>query len=87
MENLYILEIMNILSKKYCSTERTTLNRMRTKPNAFRILISCLLSLRARDENTEKVSKKLFSVADTPKKIMILPIKRLEKDILKQISY
>jgi endonuclease-3 len=72
-------KVMQILSKKYCSTEKTTLNRMRKKPDAFRILISCLLSLRARDENTEKVSKKLFEVADTPEKIISLPIKKLEK--------
>jgi len=38
-----------------------------------------LLSLRTQDKNTEKASKKLFIVADTPKKIIKLPIKKLEK--------
>ena len=82
-----IESIMKILSKKYISTEKTTLNRMRKKPNPFKILISCLLSLRARDENTEKVSAQLFKVADTPKKIVSLPIKKLEKLIFSSGHY
>ncbi len=78
---------MKILSKRYISTDKTTLNRMRKKPNAFKILISCLLSLRTRDENTEKVSKELFKVADTPKKISSLPVKKLEKLIYSSGHY
>jgi len=60
---------------------------MRSKPDPFRVLIACLLSLRARDESTEKVSKKLFSIADTPKKILKLPIKTLEKTIFSSGHY
>ncbi len=82
-----IPKIIKILSKKYSSSSKTTLNRMRKKPNAFKILISCLLSLRARDENTEKVSKQLFAVADTPEKISKLPIKKLEKLIFSSGHY
>jgi endonuclease III len=82
-----INEILKILKKKYPSTSKTTLNRMRSNPKAFKILISCLLSLRARDENTEKVSKQLFKIADTPKKILKLPIKKLEKLIFSSGHY
>ena len=78
---------MKILSKKYPSYEQTTLNRMRKKPDAFKILISCLLSLRARDENTEKVSKALFKVAATPKAIIKIPLKKLEKIIFSSGHY
>ncbi|MFH1917792.1 MAG: endonuclease III [Nanoarchaeota archaeon] len=60
---------------------------MREKPDAFKILISCLLSLRARDENTEKVSTKLFAVADTPKEIIKLPTGKLEKLIFSSGHY
>ena len=80
-------KVMNLLNKHFNYTERTTLNRMRKKPNAFKILISCLLSLRARDENTEKVSKKLFAVATTPKQIAKLPTKKLEKLIFSSGHY
>lgn len=70
---------MDILAKHYNYKEKTTLNRMRCdKENAFKILISCLLSLRTQDKNTEKASKKLFAVAKTPQAILKLPMKKLE---------
>lgn len=83
----HILETLKILFKKYSSTEKTTLNRMRSNPEAFKILISCLLSLRARDENTEKVSRELFLVADTPEKILAIPLPELEKIIFSSGHY
>ncbi|MFW5781767.1 MAG: endonuclease III domain-containing protein [Candidatus Muiribacteriaceae bacterium] len=45
----------------------------------FRILVSTLLSLRTKDEVTLEVSLKLFRIADTPEKIISLPVDRLEK--------
>ncbi|MFH1589684.1 MAG: endonuclease III, partial [archaeon] len=56
-----IPKIMNLLTKHFDYKERTTLNRMRAKPNPFKILISCLLSLRTQDKNTEKASSRLFA--------------------------
>ncbi len=82
-----IEKIMKILSEKYVSTDKTTLNRMRKKPNSFKILISCLLSLRARDETTEVISKELFKIANTPKKIISIPDKKLKKIIFKTGHY
>ncbi len=79
--------IIKILSKVYSSNEKTTLNRMRKKPNAFKILISCLLSLRTQDKSTEKASRQLFEVAITPKEITKLPIKKLEKLIFSSGHY
>lgn len=78
---------MKILSKKYPSSNETTLNRMRSKPEPFKILISCLLSLRARDESTKKISKELFKIADTPEKIAKIPLKKLEKIIFSSGHY
>ena len=77
---------MQILSKKYNVT-KTTLNLMRQKPDPYKILISCLISLRTRDENTAKVSEKLFAVADTPKKIIKIPTKKLERLIFSSGHY
>ena len=82
-----ISKVMDILGEHFDYEERTTLNRMRKKPDAFKILISCLLSLRARDENTEKVSKALFAVADSPEKIVSLKIEELEKIIFSSGHY
>jgi len=78
---------LKILGKIYSSNEKTTLNRMRKKPDAFKILISCLLSLRTQDKNTEKASARLYEVANTPKEIVKLPIKKLEKLIFSSGHY
>ncbi len=89
-----VSEVMEILSKYYVDTNRTTLNSMREEKTdnfgnstPFKILISCLLSLRARDENTEKVSKELFAVASTPQEIADVPVKKLEKLIFSSGHY
>ena len=84
-----INKVLSILFHKYDSNEKTTLNRMRRDNNKdpFKILISCLLSLRARDENTEVVSRKLFEVAKTPEEISKMPIKKLEKIIFSSGHY
>jgi len=74
-----INRIMKILEKYYKYHSRTTLNRMRAKPNPYKILISCLLSLRTRDENTEKVVKKLFQQVKKPEDIIKMSNKKLEK--------
>ena len=77
-----IPKTMKILGKKY-PRSTTTLNTMRGKSTPFEILISCLLSLRARDEVTDVVSRDLFKVANTPEKIVKLPMARLKKIIFK----
>src|SRR6056297_1947620 len=78
--------IMKILKKKFPAST-TTLNNMRGKADAFKILISCLLSLRARDETTEIVSENLFKIADTPEKIIKLQTPKLKKIIFKSGHY
>jgi endonuclease-3 len=87
MTSKNISKIMRILSKKYPCSDKVTLNRMRKKPNPFKVLIACLLSLRARDENTEKVSAKLFKIAYTPQKLAKIPEKKLEKIIYSSGHY
>ena len=82
-----IPKIMEILSKVYFSNEKTTLNRMRKKPDPFEILISCLLSLRTQDKNTEKASRMLYEVANTPQEIVALPVEKLEKLIFSSGHY
>ncbi len=80
---------MKILAKYFHYTARTTLNRMKeaTNPNPYKILISCLLSLRTKDSNTKSVSEKLFKVASTPQQIAKMPIKKLEKLIYSSGHY
>lgn len=84
-----IEKVMFILEKHFHYTERTTLNRIKNvvKPNPYKILISCLLSLRTKDSNTEKVSQKLFKIASTPQEIANINTKKLEKLIYSSGHY
>ena len=48
----------------------------------FLVLISCIMSLRTKDETTLPASERLFALAQTPKDLLRLPIKKIEKAIL-----
>jgi endonuclease-3 len=50
-----------------------------TKCDPFRVLISTMLSLRTKDAVTAKASENLFKKADTPKKMLLLSEKTIEK--------
>ena len=47
----------------------------------FLVLISCLLSLRTKDQTTLPASERLFALAETPQKMRELSIKQIEKAI------
>lgn len=82
MSKVDISKTMKILGKKY-PRSTTTLNTMRGNASAYEILISCLLSLRARDEVTDVISRDLFKIANTPEKIVKLPMAKLKKIIFR----
>jgi len=82
VSKIIISKTMQILGKKY-PRSTTTLNSMRGNSSSFEILISCLLSLRTRDEVTDVVSRDLFGIANTPEGIVGLSIAKLKKIIFK----
>ena len=47
----------------------------------FRILISCLLSLRTKDKTTSEASARLFALAHTPAGLLALSPRRIERAI------
>ena len=47
----------------------------------FYVLISCILSLRTKDQTTRNASYKLFKLADNPRDMSKLPTVRIEKTI------
>lgn len=49
------------------------------KKDPFLVLISCLLSLRTKDETTSGACERLFAKAKTPPAILQLPVKTLER--------
>ncbi len=47
----------------------------------FRVLVSCLLSLRTKDETTGPASQRLFALADAPQKMLELKERDIERAI------
>ena len=47
----------------------------------FKVLISCILSLRTRDQTTAEASRRLFGLADTPEKLSRLSVAQIEQAI------
>ncbi len=50
-----------------------------TYESPFRVLISCILSLRTQDATTAKASHRLFAVADSPQAIVKISAQKIEK--------
>ncbi|MBI5398626.1 endonuclease III [Candidatus Woesearchaeota archaeon] len=80
MDNKNIDQVVRILGREY-KKHRTPVVTMiaLTKGDPFKVLISCLLSLRTKDEVTAHAVQRLFSVADSPQEISRLSKKRIEK--------
>ncbi|MBI5360102.1 MAG: endonuclease III [Planctomycetes bacterium] len=73
--NKQILPIIRTLIK-FHKDSYTPVSR---QADPYKVLVSCIISQRTRDEQTDKVSARLFNVASTPAEMAELPVRRLEK--------
>lgn len=79
-----ILKVKNAIKK----FENPTIEKLNKKLNSpYWVLISCLLSLRTKDETTEKVVKNLNKIAKTPQQILKLHFNKLKSIIYKTGFY
>src|SRR3989344_153180 len=77
MKNIsQVIKILKIKNKEFYKPVVTQESLDRTP---FRVLISCLLSLRTKDDVTANASKRLFSVAQNPEHIVRLDTKKIEQ--------
>ena len=74
-----VKEIIETLKKEKRKFKKTAISEIQETRDPFRVLISCLLSLRTKDNVTLKASKKLFSVAKTPEELLKLSTKKIEE--------
>ena len=80
MKDRDIRPVMRILRRHVPHWQTPIVTLMaETYASAFRVLISCILSLRTQDATTARASHRLFSVADTPEKMIKLTRRRIEK--------
>ena len=74
-----IIKILKRETKKWEDPIVTKISKNERSP--FKVLISCILSLRTKDETTSAASYRLFSLADTPEEIVKLTKREIEKTI------
>ena len=80
-------KVFEILEKRFESFRKPTVRRTSQENDPYKTLVACLLSLRTQDKNTEKAASSLFKIADTPKGISKIPLKKLEKLIFSSGYY
>ena len=82
MKKFDIQKVWPLLKRRVGSLHLPWLENMASRErDPFKILISCILSLRTQDRTTGKASERLFSLASTPEKMAMLSVREIEKAI------
>lgn len=82
MKDAEIHEAMAVLKEavRQWQTPAVTIVSQR-EGDPFKVLISCILSLRTQDRTTAAASERLFALAGTPAALAALPVEAVEKAI------
>ncbi|MDR4509076.1 MAG: endonuclease III [Candidatus Brocadiaceae bacterium] len=73
-----VLKIIERENKQFVEPVVTTISK---EHRPFHVLISCILSLRTKDQTTREAYHRLFAVADTPNSLVKISPQKLEKII------
>lgn len=79
MKNSAIHEIIPILRQEIRQWQEPIVGHYKDDP--YKVLISCLLSLRTKDQTTSGASKRLFALARTPQAMIKMTARQIEKQI------
>ena len=72
-----VLRALKLFSKSHDLPAVERIERDSSDP--FLVLISCLISLRTKDEVTEAASRRLFAAARTPQQMLNLPLPKIRR--------
>ncbi|MBL7160522.1 MAG: endonuclease III [Candidatus Aenigmarchaeota archaeon] len=76
-----IPRVISTLKKETPKFKETIITKVSRRQSPFQVLVSCILSLRTKDQVTSKASERLFSLATTPEKILSLTERQIQKAI------
>lgn len=74
-----VMAVLRSESRRWASPAVTIVSQREGNP--FKVLISCILSLRTLDTTTGPASERLFSLASTPEEMMLLSKEDIERAI------
>ena len=73
---------MEILEGEYSKWREPIVTRLaREKRDPFKVLVSCILSLRTQDKTTKEASQRLYALAETPQDMANLPEDKIAEAI------
>lgn len=81
MKNQQIHETVRILRQTVGEWEDPAVTQVAKKRDPYRVLISCILSLRTQDETTHHASGRLFGLATRPEEMIRLSPEEIQKAI------
>ena len=81
MDNKNVDKVIAILKKEVKDMRVPIVTEVSWRKDPFYVLTSCILSLRTKDETTAKAFERLRKIAKTPKQLMNLSVKQIEKAI------
>jgi endonuclease-3 len=83
MRHDQIIAALRIVKREIRQWEEPVLGVVARESNRdpFRILMSCLLSLRTKDKTTREASARLFALAHQPATMLTLPLQMIERAI------
>ena len=80
--NFDIHRAMEILEREYPKWREPVVTRLaKEKADPFKVLISCILSLRTQDKTTKEASQRLYALAETPQEMVKLSQDEIAKAI------
>src|SRR3989338_4024297 len=82
-----IPKIISILKKEVKGFDNPVVSKIgEIQKDPFKVLVSCILSLRTQDKTTGPIALKLFEVADTPTKLAKMRLNKIQK-IIRPVNY
>ena len=81
MEDFNISQVLNKVKKSVRDFRTPSVTVISQKNDPFAVLVSCIISLRTRDEVTEPASVRLFKLAKNPGELLKLSHAKIEKAI------
>jgi endonuclease III len=80
-KNITALKVFGLIKKQAKQFQLPLLNRFFISSTPYKILVSCILSLRTKDKVTQEASVKLFNLASTAQGMLKLPIGKIKRAI------
>lgn len=87
MDNATVVKVIGRIRKKVREWRAPIVTQVSWARDPYQVLISCLISLRTKDAVTSNATERLFSLAKTPKAMLRLTPRAIEKAIYPACYY